>query len=196
MNWYVRAAIDPLTAGPDAFIDRVLRELDWSGGDGDGYRSYAEDELKTEDINQIDARAREIAKEEIREKYWQVAPFLRGLPEPIDAYRCITLKPVQRGYKGLLQQIQTERLGVYWSYDENAAEAHWGYSGGRSAFVTLHAKIPKQFIDWETTLILNLQPNCIGDEKELRVIEGSPIVVDQIEHPTRGYIKVNLIGKA
>jgi len=59
--------------------------------------------------------------------------------------------------------------GIYWSWSENAAEAHWG-DGGADGSVKwmMYGQFPATDIDWESTLIQNANPDY-EDEQEVRI---------------------------
>lgn len=70
-------------------------------------------------------------------------------------------------------------LGIYWSYDKKAAEAHWGYDGDIHVLITATVKFDK--INWQDTFLANLDVN-IGDmEKEIRLYEDTALNVIDIE---------------
>jgi uncharacterized membrane protein (UPF0127 family) len=93
----------------------------------------------------------------------------------IKLYRKITVD--DRWLEHLKQQ--GKRLGIYWSWDESAAEAHWGdYSKGNA--VTLEIEIDEKYVDWKTTFKLNMHPNFL-EEKEIRLFKNTPIRLKSIE---------------
>lgn len=61
-------------------------------------------------------------------------------------------------------------VGVYWSWEENAADAHWG-SGGTE--ITLHGQVRPEDIEWEETLRKNVYD--LKDEKELEIGQNAAI---------------------
>lgn len=69
-----------------------------------------------------------------------------------------------------------EKIGIYWAWKEDAAEAHWGDFSQTHAQWLIHAMIDAQGIDWESTLMQNASPSY-EDEKEIRLKPG---VVPQI----------------
>ena len=77
-----------------------------------------------------------------------------------DVYNAIT-----KGYKG---------VGVYWSWDDDAAEAHWGH-GKDSVYIKMHAKVRPDDVDWPETLFKNTYD--LKDEKEIRVKDGGLVKV-------------------
>lgn len=75
--------------------------------------------------------------------------------------------------------IVNKNIGIYWSYDENAAEAHWGVDGNNE--VTFEALIDENEIDWKTTIELNINPN-FSEEKEIRVFDNIKLNIISIKY--------------
>lgn len=68
----------------------------------------------------------------------------------------------------------TQQLGIYWSYDEKAADTHWGdYSKNHT--VTLEALVEFDKIDITNTLLANLNPDIGELEKEVTLFKNTPI---------------------
>jgi hypothetical protein len=73
-----------------------------------------------------------------------------------------------------------KHLGIYWTWDPDAADTHWGdYS--KTSKVLIEAEIPENGVDWETTLIMNIEPFTGDDEKEITLIKGVPLRILSIE---------------
>lgn len=76
-----------------------------------------------------------------------------------------------------------EHPGVYWSWDKDAAEAHWGDTQDEAgnAFTTweMHADIPVGDIDWLITIIMNADPSY-ANEKEIRVKQKAQIKIKAV----------------
>jgi hypothetical protein len=110
-------------------------------------------------------------KEEIADNYYSVLNDLEDLIEnnQIKIYRKIS---VSNSWTQKLEN--TERpLGIYWAWEKDAAEAHWGYDKGLKE-VTLESSVSIDAIDWITTMQLNINP-FYNEEKEIRVIAGTPL---------------------
>jgi hypothetical protein len=71
------------------------------------------------------------------------------------------------------------KLGVYWSIDEDAADAHWGDGGRRK--VLYQAKIDLSHVDWSGTMLARLDPDLGDIEKEIRFIPGSRVFVERVK---------------
>ena len=96
-----------------------------------------------------------------------------------DAYANITAK-ARGGFIPAWREItagpnwhpgEWEHPGVYWSWSEKAAEAHWGsedHEGAGSTKWMMAGQLPLERVDWETTLVQNADPSY-ADECEIRV---------------------------
>ena len=66
-----------------------------------------------------------------------------------------------------------QRLGRYWSYERDAAEAHWG--GKESNNIKIQISVNSEYIDWDQTIEANIDPNTGEDEKEITLFKNTPI---------------------
>ena len=67
--------------------------------------------------------------------------------------------------------------GIYWSWEEDAAEAHWGdFRRGHVRWL-LTAKVN---VDWTATLAMNVQPDY-ASEKEIRLKDNAPLELLNVE---------------
>lgn len=71
--------------------------------------------------------------------------------------------------------------GIFWSWDEDAAEAHWGQTGNFFVQWTLEAVVKTSDIDWPATLYQNAHPS-FEEEKEIRLKEGTPVKLLSATH--------------
>jgi hypothetical protein len=88
---------------------------------------------------------------------WRTVKYNKG--DKKDLYERIT-----KGFKG---------VGVYWTWEEGAAEAHWGESGGHS--ITLHAKVSVENVDWLTTVYDSAYG--LKEEKEIRIKNNGNVMI-------------------
>jgi GNAT superfamily N-acetyltransferase len=90
---------------------------------------------------------------------------------PLTVYRAMTLTDIK--------DMRTKGVGVYWAWDEEAAQPHWGYGEGAGSVVyTLKAQVGERDIDWKGTIWANLDPNIGDEEKEIRLKEKChPVLV-------------------
>jgi hypothetical protein len=79
-----------------------------------------------------------------------------------------------------LKEGKVEKLGIYWSFEEDAAEAHWA-KAGHNRKILFVAKVNGKYIDEEGTLTSWLHPYTGKEERELRIIEGSPVSLIEVK---------------
>ena len=72
-----------------------------------------------------------------------------------------------------------EHPGVYWSWDHDAAEAHWGEAQDGFKTWEMHADIPVGDIDWLITVMMNADPSY-SEEKEIRVKQNAQIKIKSV----------------
>lgn len=70
--------------------------------------------------------------------------------------------------------LTTRPLGIFWSWDEHAAESHWGeYSSDHQEYL-LVASARVQDIDWATSIFANANPSY-ESEREVRLNDGTTV---------------------
>lgn len=75
---------------------------------------------------------------------------------------------------------QGNRLGIYWSYDKNAAEAHWGYDlKNKQIKVLLESKVNAEHINWIETIQQNMDFS-MEEEKEIRLYKNTLLKINNI----------------
>jgi hypothetical protein len=79
-----------------------------------------------------------------------------------------------------IKALQTtgQRLGKFWSFEEDAAEAHWGGHGEHT--VSIQTTIPEEYIDWNQTIEANIDPQLGEDEKEITLFKNTPIKIEAL----------------
>lgn len=76
---------------------------------------------------------------------------------------------------------QVKHLGIYWSWDQEGAEPHWGYNNTELPFTTImEAEIDETSVDWYPTIRLNVEPISF-EEKEIRLVKGAKINIISIK---------------
>lgn len=66
--------------------------------------------------------------------------------------------------------------GVYWSWDQHAAEAHWGHFNGDHVQWEITADIPEGGIDKVMSLVMNAHPDY-EEEREVRIFKDAPVEI-------------------
>lgn len=72
-------------------------------------------------------------------------------------------------------KTQGKRLGIYWSWDSNATETHWGDYNKKNV-ATIETEIHEKYVDWITTLEMNMNPSY-SEEREIRLFKNTPIKI-------------------
>lgn len=70
------------------------------------------------------------------------------------------------------------RLGMFWSYDKDSAEAHWG--GGESKRVLIQTSVKENYIDWNQTINANINLQLGEEEKEITLFKNTPIKIEAL----------------
>lgn len=113
------------------------------------------------------------AYEDWEQRYNQIRLQHSNWSWPMKVWRCVTLKNIK--------ELKTKGVGIYWSYVESSAEAHWGVGGGTP--YTLEAQITEDAVDWEATVYANLHPSIGNLENEICLKEGAPVKILQWQGP-------------
>ena len=74
---------------------------------------------------------------------------------------------------------QGKHLGIYWSYEEDVAEAHWGK--GLKHSILIESEVPENGVDWNETILANIHPVTGEEEKEITLFKGTPINIKSIK---------------
>ncbi len=134
---------------------------------GDGHDPFEAHGLSEQEVTECIA---EWCEGKIDEVYYEIGSLARN--GAIPAWRAVT---ADEGWK----PSDWDHPGIFWSWDKDAAEAHW--SGGQSHTYLMSAEIPIQDIDWVNTLVMNANPSYM-QEREIRVFKGTNIEVkDYVE---------------
>jgi hypothetical protein len=171
-----------------ALVKAVYDDMDWSGGAGEGClaayeyenKNYDEDDNEDEDEFGEKHLKHDVTSPEFME--W----FAGWIEENYSGPEYDITDRVQNGHITLWRCItapadwtpEGRHPGIYWSYIQEAASAHWGSFGGDQVEWIMQATVPVGAIDWEATLRMAAQPDY-EDEKEVRLEEGFPVVVEK-----------------
>ncbi len=66
--------------------------------------------------------------------------------------------------------------GIHWSWDPDAAQAHWGDFSDGNVEWTIHGFVREQDIDWVRTIFQNVSPDFV-DEKEITIKADAPVEI-------------------
>jgi len=91
-------------------------------------------------------------------------------------HRCIAVDNVKKFVKNLENKKFDKGylgIGVYWSWNEDAAECHWGKG---SEYVTVVGRVPLSAIDFKRTAHANFDQST-SEEDEITVKAGSKVEI-------------------
>lgn len=86
-------------------------------------------------------------------------------------------KKIYRAINSKLENINKDEIGIYWTWDIEKANNHWGNSNEN--FIILESKVKDEMIDWEETICMSLNPRYSG-ECEIRLIKGSKLRINNV----------------
>lgn len=69
-----------------------------------------------------------------------------------------------------------KHLGIWWSWDPKAAEAHWGHNKPNYKVVLIQSRIDINYINWKPTIIANFHPMYL-EEKEIQLYKNTPLEI-------------------
>jgi hypothetical protein len=75
---------------------------------------------------------------------------------------------------------QVKHLGIYWSWDPEGAEPHWGHNTDLPFTTIMEAEVDETSVDWYPTIRLNVEPVSF-EEKEIRLVKGAKINILSIK---------------
>ena len=149
---------------------RLIDNIDWGGGDRDtalhmmGYDEEGQEELDT-DSPEFQAQLMRWAEERVSDVYFDIDEHFQG--DVLRVYRMITAPSDWT-------PDPARHPGEYWSWNERAAEAHWGDFRHFHVKWLLTADVHSSQIDWPQTLAANGSPS-LGDEDEITVRTDVPL---------------------
>jgi hypothetical protein len=73
---------------------------------------------------------------------------------------------------------EQQHPGIYWSWDENTAEAHWGggHEGHGPVTWMMEALLNPAQINWPITIAMNANPSY-EEEREVRIFPNTPVEI-------------------
>jgi hypothetical protein len=140
----------------------------------DGYEDYEDEDgniIDDEDIIETPEFV-EYVQSELESKFEEVKYDIGYITKNgwITIYREMTVDP-----RWLNNLKRNKRLGIYWSWDKHAAEAHWGSFGKGHRSILLVSQVKEIHVDWVDTFKLNIHPSLGEEEKEIRLFKNTPI---------------------
>lgn len=178
MNVLEEQAKLTMTASPvahfpswDEFVKKeggIVKIINGFGSSWDNWEPYDREETEAFDAlgqkEQQEYLERRVY-EDLENRYYDVLGEHDMWSFPLDVYRVVTLRDIR--------ELKRRGIGVFWSWDESAAEAHWGNFGKGYQKYVIHAQVQESDVDWEATVWVNLDPSLGEEEKEIRLKEGT-----------------------
>lgn len=162
----------------DVITDDFLEDFIGENGDNyiDIYRNiYDVDEDVDDDEILEDKYFKDFIREMLIESFEEAKDELYDNINPttnkVELYRHMT---VHDNWIDHLKK-QGKRIGEYWSWDESAAEAHWGDSK-LEYLAEIKSEIDDKYINWIETLEQNTHPS-FKEEKEIKLFKNTPIKI-------------------
>jgi hypothetical protein len=109
-----------------------------------------------------------LAWEWIQGRYDDFVASAARFTDPLVLYREVTAKRHA--------DIRIDGLGAFWSWDPEAAEAHWSRGGEHWLLV---ASVSARYVDWMATATANV---TMPYEREITLIPGSPVLLLRIRN--------------
>lgn len=126
-----------------------------------------EDFMETEEFMDF---VRELLDDRFDDVKYKIGQITKG--GWITIFREMSVKP--NWEKNLAKH---KRLGIFWSWDEGAAEAHWGTFSKGYRNILLITKVREKHVDWIDTFTVNIHPSY-EEEKEIRLFKNTPIKIE------------------
>jgi len=151
-------------------LDYKVRELgyDWSGIEDN------EDDLDDEEIMETPEFI-EFVQYELEGILWHVKDMIPIHKGYVSIFRKMTVR--SNWEKNLKKH---KHLGIYWSWDEDAAEAHWGKFAKGYKDILIVSKVKEKYVNWIDTFELNIHPSLGEEEREIRLFKNTPIKIERL----------------
>lgn len=151
--------------------DYKIRELgyDWSG--------MEDDDLPDDEEIMESPEFMEFIQSELEDRFYDIQDSISRITKGgyITIFREMT---VRADWEKNLRKHK--RLGVYWSWDEHAAEAHWGKFIKDYKKILLVSRVKERHVDWIDTFQLNINPSLGEMEQEIRLFKNTPIKIERL----------------
>lgn len=138
-----------------------------------GQDPYGDDDDDSDDDDDYSEFRREWHEDRLRNVMWMLQNLFHN--DIIRVYRVITA-PVT-------WKPDTQHPGIYWSWDKNAAEAHWGDFGIGNVQWEMTADVRFDQIDWPITLVQNAMSDY-ESEREIRLFSDAAVPLVSVKMKT------------
>jgi hypothetical protein len=183
MDWYrkaIKGYVPLARLNKQDIINSVYEDTYASRSDAFEYYEQMVKDRLGEDVDEaiLKTEVKEMVFEALDDSYeerlWRMKDWSKRFP----VWRAIRVK--DGGTPEMtFRNVRINSVGIYWSYDEGSIACHLGdYSAG-TVQVNLKARITPGVVDWPASMILQLS-DLGEDEKEVRLIEGSRILITEM----------------
>lgn len=143
--------------------------------------NFAYEFKQYEDMNYNDISDLPEFKEYMKEKFdelfdnflYKIERIIIEKDNKIPIYRALT---VNDKFFDHLKTTSSPKLGIYWSWDEGSAEAHWGQHN-KPHTIVLHSEVNENEVNWKSTFLANLEPSIGEDEAEITLYDNTPLKI-------------------
>jgi hypothetical protein len=159
----------------DTIVDYITDKIVDTASTGDLIHSYfrmsqGHDPYHDDTLDNASEEFRSFVNGWVHDRVYDVEYSIRSLfkGDHIQVYRVITAP--EDWHPG------DRHPGIYWSWDKDAAEAHWGNFDGNHVLWMLETILHKDDIDWPRTYLMNVDLQS-ETEKEITVRVGIGVEV-------------------
>lgn len=162
------------------YFDDIL-DLNTSGFEQFVYYYANEHDMEEDEVNEQSPSFLAWLREFLNDNLEHAANIIQNYADFVDGkiliYREIRVE------KNFLSVIRDRGLGEFWSWDKNAAEAHWGGEGNP---VLMVSNASSEQIDWPVTLSQNADGSGFDEEREIRIKDGEKLPMDSLYMSVKG----------
>ena len=168
----------------DEIVEMVYSDLMNTSADVPFKWEYCgENDIDEDDFDDQNMEESDDYKEFVKyELMYIVENAVRNITDEFNGDGTITVARVMTVEPRWLEMLPKKRLhlGIYWSWDHSAAEAHWAESD-RKITVKMYAVVQTKYIDWEQTLMANGHIHLGDMEREITLHKNTPIKLVGLE---------------
>lgn len=141
---------------------------------GQIYRKASDDIISFEEVVDHFVDFYEVDEDEIydgvADLYYEIANRFETEFDGADCWRAIKLPPQS-------DPSTLSPLGIYWAYEQEAAQPYGAGLDRESTTVVYKARIELEAVDEDATVLANSDPSTGSEEREVRFYEGKHIWV-------------------
>lgn len=121
---------------------------------------------------------KEWLKFELEFRFDELKDLFGSLGNKFPIYREMS---VSSDYLQKMKEGKVKRIGRYWTYNKESAEAHWGHNNDQlESKILFESIIHNEHVDWIETFRLNLEHESMNEEKEIRLFKNTKLTLNSI----------------